>query len=106
MKVRLLTGKRPEGALFGMLSLAKQVATGVAILLAGGLLQLYVRLEPGTARQSDLAAQRIGIAYSVVPAALVMGAAVIMLKYKLTRSRVEAIQAQLHHKESIYDRGR
>jgi GPH family glycoside/pentoside/hexuronide:cation symporter len=94
----LMAGTRPEGALFGVLSFCKQVATGVAILLAGGLLEKYVGLTPGKLQQSDLAAYRVGIAYSVVPAMLVIAAAVLMLRYKLSRSRVESIQAQLQRR--------
>jgi GPH family glycoside/pentoside/hexuronide:cation symporter len=96
----LTTGTRPEGALFGVLSFFKQVATGVAILLAGGLLQGFVKLAPGKLQQSALTASRIGMAYSLVPAALVMMSALIMLRYRLTRSRVASIQAQLDHRSS------
>jgi len=93
----LMTGTRPEGALFGVLSFSRQVATGLALLIAGGLLEKYVNLTPGKLQQTGESAFRIGIAYSVVPAALIIVAALFMLGYRLTRSRVESIQAQLHH---------
>jgi Na+/melibiose symporter-like transporter len=95
----LIMGRRPEGTLFGVLSFSKQVATGLAVLLAGGLLQKYVRLAPGKSQQTGEAAYRIGIAYSVVPAVLVLAAAALMLRYELTRSRVETIQAQLRQRK-------
>ena len=99
----LLTGKRPEGVLFGLLSLFRQLATGVAILLAGLLLDRFVHLVPGTTQQSGSTAYRIGIVYSVLPAALFTVAAIVMLSYRLNRSRVESIQDQLRLRRLALD---
>ncbi len=100
-ETELSTGRRPEGVLFGMLSFGKQIATGVAILLAGVLLDRFVGLAPGNPRQSSLSVYRIGVVYSVVPAVLFLAAAVLMLPYKLTRARVETIQRQLHQRRAL-----
>ncbi len=94
----LITGRRREGALFGIFSFTQQIAAGVALLLAGGLLEWYVGLRPGEAQQSDVTTQRIAIASSVVPAVLFLAAAMVILSYKLTRSRVLSIQAELHER--------
>jgi Na+/melibiose symporter-like transporter len=90
-----ITGTRHEGALFGMLSFAQQVAAGIAIVLAGTLLDRFVKFVPGASQQPALLAWRIAILYSVIPAALFLSAAALMLGYKLSRSRVESIQTEL-----------
>ena len=92
---QLVTGRRTEGALFGILSFGQQLATGAAIMLAGWLLEHFVRLNPGTTTLSAGAVGRIGIVYSWVPATLFGIAALLMLKYKLTRSRMQTVQKQL-----------
>ena len=94
----MMSGRRHEGALFGMLSFGKQIATGVALLLAGGLLDRYAGLSRGSPRQTPLAVWRIGILYSVLPASLFMAAALLMLRYRLSRSRVQAIQKELQQR--------
>jgi len=91
----LLTGKRSEGALFGMFSFGQQVSAGIAVLLAGVLLDHFVKLSPGPLNPSATTVYRIGVVYSVVPSALFLAAAVTMLNYKLTRSRVNSMQAEL-----------
>ena len=45
-----------------------------------------------------LTIHRIAIAYSVIPAVLFMAAAMVIFGYKLTRSRVMSIQAELHER--------
>lgn len=100
----LITGSRHEGALFGMFSFSQQMATGVAVLLAGGLLDRFVRLVPGELQESSVAVYRIGIVHSVVPAALFIAAAIIMLSYKLTRLRVDSIQAELRQRRLARER--
>ena len=90
-----LTGKRSEGSLFGMFSFGQQVSAGIAVLLAGVLLDYFVKLAPGTLAPSTATVYRIGIVYSVVPSILFMMAALIMLNYKLTRTKVESMQAEL-----------
>ena len=93
-----LTGKRSEGSLFGMFSFGQQVSAGIAVLLAGVLLDYFVKLSPGTLAPSPATVYRIGIVYSVVPSILFMTAAVMMLNYKLTRTKVESMQAELQRR--------
>lgn len=94
----LAGGHRREGAFFGMFSLGQQVAIGFGVLLAGVLLDRFVGLVPGRAEQSALSISRIGITYSVIPAMLLGIASLLLLRYRLTRARVEAIQAQLRER--------
>ena len=95
----LITGRRSDGALLGMFSFGQQVATGLGILAAGVLLDKFVGLVSGGPEPSPLAVFRIGVIYSVLPAALFMAAAILMLRYKLTRERVASIQAELQQKQ-------
>jgi glycoside/pentoside/hexuronide:cation symporter, GPH family len=92
---QLATGLRQEGSFFGIFSFGQQLATGLAILLAGGLIQGYAGLIPGEVHQSALTGQRIGILFGVVPAILVVAAAMVILRYRLTRARIIKIQAAL-----------
>ena len=65
------------------------MSTGVAIMLAGLLLDRYVGLAPGlapqAAEQSALTVSRLAMAYSVTPAVLFLAAALLMRRYALTR---------------------
>ncbi|MEO8592224.1 MAG: MFS transporter [Candidatus Solibacter sp.] len=94
------TGQRREGSLFGVVSFCQQVATGVAVMVAGGLLEHVVRLNPALSRQAPATVAWLGIVYGVVPAFLFLAAAAIMLRYGLTRSRVATIQAALVERQS------
>lgn len=96
----LVTGIRREGVLFGMLSFSQQVAAGMAIMLAGVLVDWFVRLVPGQPQQSESTVYRIGLIYSLVPAVLFMASAILMLRYRLTRSRVIVIQAELRQRRT------
>lgn len=89
------TGQRCEGAFFGIFSFGQQLATSLSVLLAGMLLDWFAGLLPGEVHQSVLTVNRIAVLYSVLPAILVMASAAVILRYKLTRSRVLSIQAQL-----------
>jgi Na+/melibiose symporter-like transporter len=91
----LTTGHRGDGALFGIFSLGQQAAVGVGVMLAGVLLDQGAGFVPGQAQQSASTASRIGVIYSAVPAAWLIVAAVLMSRYKLSRSRLEYIQAEL-----------
>jgi Na+/melibiose symporter-like transporter len=94
-EIEFLTGRRREGALLGMFSFGQQLATGLAIMTAGVLLDKFVGLVSGNLPPSPGASLRIAIVYSVLPAGLFMAAAILMLRYRLTRTRMETIQAEL-----------
>jgi Na+/melibiose symporter-like transporter len=86
------TGRRSEGTLFGLLSLAVQLGASLAVIVSGVLLDHYAGLVPGTETQSPETARRIGIVYGVVPACLLATAGVLSMFYRLDRARVAAIQ--------------
>jgi Na+/melibiose symporter-like transporter len=100
-----ITGTRHEGALYGMLSFAQQVAAGIAIVLAGTLLERFVGFVPGAAEQPGLLVFRIAIASSAIPASLFLASAFLMVGYRLTRSRVESIQLDLRRRRIAPDFG-
>ena len=91
----LSTGRRREGTYFGILSLAQQLATGLSVLATGTLLDRYARLVAGGPEQTLVTVERIGILYGVLPAALLIGAALAIAGYHLDRRHVGAIQAAL-----------
>ncbi len=84
----LACGRRREGLFFGLLNLGEKVAAGVALLIAGGLLQIYARLAPGAAQAPDTV-ERIGVLFAWVPAALVVLSAIAISRYNLTRATVD-----------------
>lgn len=96
----LTTGQRQEGSFFGIFSFGQQLATGLSTLLTGGLLHWFAGLIPGEAEQSSLTGERIGVLFSVIPATLVIAAAILILRYQLTRARIAAIQVALHNPSS------
>jgi glycoside/pentoside/hexuronide:cation symporter, GPH family len=91
----LETGKRREGSFFGIYFFGQQLAAGVSLLLTGVLLDHFAGLAPGQIEQTAETARRIGILFSVLPAALVFIAAASILRYSLGRRRLASIQAEL-----------
>jgi len=91
----LTTGARREGAFFGLFYFGQQIAAGVSLLAAGALVEGYAGLQPGQSDPSPLTVSRMGVLYGILPALLVSLAAVPVLRYSLTRSRVHSIQAEL-----------
>ncbi|PYQ23006.1 MAG: hypothetical protein DMF81_10195 [Acidobacteria bacterium] len=102
----LATGERREGSFFGLYSFGQQLATGVALLLTGILVERFARLVPGQPVQSVQTAWRIGLLYGVVPAALVAAAAAAALPYRVGRREMADIQLALARRRSLmgYDR--
>jgi GPH family glycoside/pentoside/hexuronide:cation symporter len=90
----LTHGNRREGLFFGMLNLGEKVAAGLALLVGGALLQYFVRLDAGSAPDA-VATSRIGISFGIVPAVILVAAAIPLFSYRLTRDRVERIQQSL-----------
>ena len=70
----------------------------MALLASGVLIDVFAGLEAGQAAQSPLTVQRIGLLYSVLPAFLLLVSALLMLRYTLTRTRLETIQQELMHR--------
>jgi Na+/melibiose symporter-like transporter len=89
------TGMRREGSFFGILSFGPQMATGLSLLLTGVLVDKFAGLVPAQAEQSAQTIYRIGVLYGVLPALLTLMAALLILRYSLTRQRVISIRAEL-----------
>lgn len=92
---RLQTGNNREGAYFGANSFFEQLASALALIFSGVLLDYFAHFEPGQAAQTAETIDRIGISFSIVPALLYLIAALWVLRYKLTHQRVNVIQTEL-----------
>jgi GPH family glycoside/pentoside/hexuronide:cation symporter len=90
-----VTGRRREGSFFGIFSFGPQLATGLSVLLTGVLVDRFAGLIPAQAEQSAQTIYRIGMLYGVMPALLVIAAALILLRYPLTQPRVASIRREL-----------
>jgi GPH family glycoside/pentoside/hexuronide:cation symporter len=90
----LRTRHRREGLFFGLLNFGEKIGAGAALLAAGVLLDVVVGLEPGVAPSPEVAG-RIGLLYGVLPACILVGAAVSLSRYTLDPRAVLAIQHEL-----------
>ena len=97
------TGSGEAARLFGVFSLAHQTAAGLALALSGYLLDHFAGLVPGTTTQSPSTVDRIGILYGLLPSALLVVSAFLILPYSLTRERLRQIQGELGAAESAKD---
>lgn len=91
----LATQRRREGIFFGILSFGQQFATGFSVLLIGILLDWYAGLIPGQATQLPATAERIGLLFGALPAALLLASLFFMRGYRLDRRQLESIQCEL-----------
>lgn len=87
-----LTGRRREGALFGIYSFAHQGAASIALAATGVLVDRFAGLVPGQAAQSAQTAERLGLLFAMFPAGLMVASAILICFYPLTRARVAALQ--------------
>lgn len=95
----LRTGQRREGTFFGIYSLTHQASAGLAILATGLGLDHFAGLVPGQFEQSAETVRRVGLLFSVLPAALMIMSALLIRAYGLTRLRVQSIQQELSGEE-------
>lgn len=91
----LVTGQRREGSFFGIFTFGQQSAASVSLLITGVLVDRFASLIPGQAQQSVLTINRIATLYSLLPASLLVVAAVLIMRYTLDRRKVKAIQVEL-----------
>jgi GPH family glycoside/pentoside/hexuronide:cation symporter len=97
----LVSGWRREGVFFGMLNFGEKVASGVAVLLAGLVLQYFVRLAPGSAVQSPVAVNHLAILYGLVPGLTLLASIVLISPYNLSRTTTLSIQRTLATRISL-----
>jgi Na+/melibiose symporter-like transporter len=97
----LRDGHSGGGVVFGIYSLALQVAASLALVIGGALVDRFAGLVPGQAEQSALTAERIGMLYGLLPACLIALAAAAVFGYSLNRSRVLHIQQQLQERKQL-----
>jgi Na+/melibiose symporter-like transporter len=86
--------RRRDGLFFGLVNFGEKIGAGVALLLAGVLLDLFVGLSP-TGSQTPEAIARIGLLYGVGSAAILLTGVVALSGYDLDRAAVAAIQHRL-----------
>lgn len=86
------SGERRSGAFFGVYSFSQQMASGLAVLATGLLVDGFTGLVPARAEQTAETVSRLAIVACLVPAGVFLVAGVSMLKYPLRRARLEAIQ--------------
>ena len=96
----LLTGERREGAFFGIFFLGRQLAVGLSMVLVGVLLGWFARFVPAQASQTPETVWRIGLLFSLVPATAMTAAALLMVRYGLSRRRIAAIRLELSSRRS------
>jgi GPH family glycoside/pentoside/hexuronide:cation symporter len=96
----LRTGERRDGAIFGAFSAGLQMAAGLGVTLAGFLLDYFAGVVPGTTAQTPATIVRIGVLSCIVPGALSVTAALLILSYDLTRRRVSVVKALLSERRS------
>lgn len=92
---KMLYGEARQGTLFGVINFGEQIATGLSLLVSGILVDRFAGLVPAQADQSPQTISRIGALYSLLPSALLILAAIVILRYNLDRERVKAIQRKL-----------
>jgi len=104
----LTTGRRREGTFFGIFSFAQQLAASLAILVTGVLVDRFAGLIPGQVEQSAQTINRLAILFGLLPASLLVVAALLILGYRLTRQRVSVIQSALveRRREAAHGRAR
>jgi Na+/melibiose symporter-like transporter len=91
----LRTGRRRDGIYFGIYSFGQQIAAGLAVLIAGVLLDQFAGLVPGQAEQSAATVERLALLSNVLPALILAAAGVVALRYRLTRREMEGIEREL-----------
>jgi glycoside/pentoside/hexuronide:cation symporter, GPH family len=84
-----LHGRRRDGSFFGVYSLGMQFSGGVAVLIAGVLVDRFAGLIPGQPEQSAVTAERIALISNVIPALLLFAAGVFAFRYRLRQRDLE-----------------
>ena len=72
------------------------------MLVTGLLVEWFAGLVPGQATQSPETVWRIGLLYSLLPAILLLVAAVLVLRYRVSHNRIVVVQAELAKRRSTW----
>jgi glycoside/pentoside/hexuronide:cation symporter, GPH family len=91
----LRTGQRRDGIFVGLFNFGTKLGAGLSVLLTGILIDVFAGLVPGQAMQSPETTQRIGMLFSLLPAALLLLGAAAIWRYPLGRAAVRSIQVRL-----------
>jgi Na+/melibiose symporter-like transporter len=91
----LHTGRRRDGIFFGVYSFCQQLSGGLAVLIAGVLVDRFAGLVPAQAEQSATTVERLAIVSNLLPAVILVAAGVIALRYRLTRSEMQVVQREV-----------
>lgn len=90
----LESGKRREGAFFGVWTLVMKLAGAAGIAISGVLLP-YLGYVPGAAQQTPDAIWAMKLAWGPLPAVFFVLTILVVRRFPLTQARVHAIQAEL-----------
>ena len=82
-------GRRRDGIFFGVYSFGQQIAGGLAVLVAGVLVDSFAGLVPAQAEQSSRTVERLVMVSNLLPAVMLASAAVVALGYPLTRREMQ-----------------
>ena len=85
-------GRRRDGVFFGVYSFGQQIAGGLAVLLAGVLVDGFAGLVPAQAEQSARTVERLVLISNVFPALMLASAAVVALRYPLRRREMQQVE--------------
>jgi Na+/melibiose symporter-like transporter len=96
-------GVRRQGAFVGVMRVGQQVGTGVTVLATGILVDWFAHIVPGQAVQSATTIERVGYGATLLPALLLVPAALLMWQYRLNRHQVADIQTQLDARREAYN---
>lgn len=89
------TGRRRDGTFFGIYSFGQQLSTGLAILIAGLLMDRFAGLVPAQAEQSATTIERLALVSNLLPASILAGAGLLALRYRLMRRDVQGAPVEV-----------
>jgi GPH family glycoside/pentoside/hexuronide:cation symporter len=89
------SGHRRDGTFFGIFSFTQQMSSGVAILVAGVLVDGFAQLVPGQATQSSQTGEHLAVVSSLLPAALLVCAGIVATRYRLTRQQFAPVLPEM-----------
>ena len=100
----LLNGERREGVFFGLFQFGEQIAAGASLVITGALIDWFAGIIPGQVQQSAITIRRVGMLYGLLPSALLIVAALFILRYSLDQKKLVVIQSQLKERLKLGNR--